>query len=71
MKIQMIVETVNGSIYTSSFEDYDDNEVKELQKLCKNIKGLSYFSFEDESGCFVFFNPDHVAVATMRIIDNE
>jgi hypothetical protein len=67
----MIVETVTGSVYTSSVEDYDDNEVEELQKICKNIKAVSYFSFKDESGCFVFFNPDHIVVAAMRIIEND
>ena len=69
MKIKMIVETVTGSVHTSRIEDYNDDEMKELQNICKNIKIVSYFSFKDEKGNFLFFNPDHIVVAAMRIIE--
>ena len=71
MKIKMIVETVTGSVHTSSIEDYDDDEMKELQKICKNIKIASYFSFKDEQGNFLFFNPDRIVVAAMKIVDDK
>lgn len=68
MKMQFIVETVTGNSYTSTVEDYSDEELEEVGKFLEGIKIFKNFSIGTVEGMTVHFNPQHtVSIACKEI----
>jgi hypothetical protein len=66
------VETPNGEVYESSFEEFDDEQMEAARELCEQVYNLNYFKFNNvEKGETYYFPNNLIANSVVTLVTKE